>query len=71
MDYSLIFAGFALAALSLVSANRAGRAESALRRIVDAQAAAMAANETAPQAEFEQAANDRDDAIEAAAEVLR
>ena len=71
MDYSLLFAGFALAALSLVTADRAGRAESALRRIVEAQAAAMAANETAPQAEYERLANERDDAIDAAAEVLR
>jgi hypothetical protein len=71
MDYSLIFAGVALAALSLVSANRAGRAESALRRIVETQTAVMAANETAPQAEYERFANERDDAIDAAAEVLR
>lgn len=71
MDYSLVFAGVALAALSLVTANRAGRAESALRRIVEAQAAAMAANEHATQEVYEVAANRRDDAIDDAAAILR
>lgn len=71
MTTSMMLAACLMAALALATADRAGRAEAALRRIVDAQAAAMLANETATQEVYEQAANDRDDAIENAEAILR
>lgn len=46
------------------------RLEAALRRIVEAQALAAWANTSAPHDVYERLANDRDDAIEAAAELL-
>lgn len=46
------------------------RLEAALRRIVEAQALAEWANTSAPHDVYERLANDRDDAIEAAAELL-
>lgn len=67
---TLTIALAATAAATLSYANRAGRAEAALRRIVETQAAAMNANAEAPQDEYERRANERDDAIDAAAAVL-
>lgn len=71
---SMIVALVVMAAVALASASRigrAGRAEAALRRVVEAQRFAMWANEVATQEVYERAANARDDAIDAAAEVLR
>lgn len=58
------------AAVALVNANRAGRAESALRRITESQALAMWANGSADDETYQRLANDRDDAIEAAAAIV-
>ena len=58
------------AAVALVNANRAGRAESALRRITESQALAMWANGSADDETYQRLANDRDDAIEAATAIV-
>ena len=54
----------------LTGSTREARLEAALRRIVEAQALAAWANTSAPHETYESLANDRDDAIEAAAELL-
>lgn len=66
----MILALAAVAGVALVNANRAGRAEAALRRVVEAQALAMWANTSAEQEVYERLANDRDDAIDAAAVIV-
>ena len=59
-----------VAGVAIVNANRAGRAEAALRRVVEAQALAMWANTSAEQEVYERLVNDRDDAIDAAAVIV-
>ena len=49
---------------------RRGEMEEALRQIVEAHALAMWANSAADQETYERLANDRDDAIEAAARLI-
>lgn len=69
----MILALAATAAVALANANGVGRArqaEAALRRVVEAQRFAMWANEVATAEVYERAANDRDDAIDAAGELL-
>lgn len=50
----------------LTGSTREARLAAALRRIVEAQALAAWANDSADQETYERLANDRDDAIEAA-----
>jgi hypothetical protein len=54
----------------LAGSSREARLEAALRRVVRAHALAMWANDCSDHATYESLANDRDDAIEAAGEVL-
>ena len=54
----------------LTGSTREARLAAALRRIVEAQALAIWANTSADHETYERLANDRDDAIEAAAELL-
>jgi hypothetical protein len=54
----------------LTRSSREAQLEAALRRVVRAQALAEWANEAADHATYEHLANDRDDAIEVAAEIL-
>jgi hypothetical protein len=54
----------------LTRSSREAQLEAALRRVVRTHALAEWANEAADHATYESLANDRDDAIEAAAEVL-
>ena len=54
----------------LTGSTREARLETALRRIVEAQALACWANTSAPHDVYERLSNDRDDAVDAAAEFL-
>jgi E3 ubiquitin-protein ligase DOA10 len=54
----------------LTAPSREARLEATLRRIVEAHALAMWANTSADQETYERLANERDDAIEAAAAAI-
>jgi E3 ubiquitin-protein ligase DOA10 len=54
----------------LTAPSRESRLEATLRRIVEAHALAMWANTSADHETYERLANDRDDAIEAAAAAI-
>jgi hypothetical protein len=54
----------------LTRSSREAQLEAALRRVVRTHALAMWANDCGDHATYQNLANDRDDAIEAAAEVL-
>ena len=54
----------------LTAPSREARLEATLRRIVEAHALAMWANTSADHATYERLANERDDAIEAAAAAI-
>ena len=54
----------------LTTSSREARLEATLRRIVEAHALATWANGSADQETYERLANDRDDAIEAAIEMV-
>jgi hypothetical protein len=54
----------------LTTPSREARLEATLRRIVEAHALAMWANTSADHATYERLANQRDDAIEAAAAAI-
>ena len=54
----------------LTGSTREARLAAALRRIVEAQALVAWANTSAPHDVYERLANDRDDAVDAAAEFL-
>jgi hypothetical protein len=54
----------------LTDPSREARLEAALRRISEAHALAMWATTSADHATYERLANDRDDAIEAASEMV-
>ena len=54
----------------LAAPSREARLEATLRRIVEAHALAMWANTSADHATYERLANERDDAIEAAAAAI-
>jgi hypothetical protein len=54
----------------LTRSSREAQLEAALRRVVRTHALAEWANEAADHATYEHLANDRDDAIEAAADLL-
>lgn len=56
--------------LDRLTGSRTARLEAALRRIVEAQALAVWANVSADHATYETLANDRDDAIDAAAALV-
>ena len=70
---TIILAAAFISAAALASFSGDGRArtaEAALRRIVEAQALAAWANTSADHETYERLANDRDDAIEAAADLV-